>query len=480
MRNFGVDKARRRQRCGSRRRAPSTTRWCAPTRRPTPCCGAPSGQLVYGAQHPLALDSGGYPDAIRTMTPEDIRTFHDATYHLANMGMIGAFPSSMSLASVLDHTARDPRQGGRPRRGKVIERGRPAEAGGRRRPGRSEVVDYPYGDTTNPGPMMLAWPATRELDATERTLLELFLDAFAGDESTHALQEADRQQDARDRSRRERRVASASDRSGPAGATLGSSGVKADKLDDETIGDVRALVIAELDADREAARRRSRARRVRRARRRRASSICGAGSRSSSTRRRASAFAAPARRGCDHLHQLEQASGLQEVADAAARARRDRADPRRRRRIRGASGCSAWGLLDDAVRRRGAAEPGAARAARRRAQRSGSTPSSRGCRSSTAPRTRRRRSRATRRDYDAADASSSRTSAKARRAAAAGRDAADDARRRPRVRRPARSRGVPAFRATFDSMASARVQLAFRLDAVARGRPDVPRRVARR
>src|SRR5256885_1049885 len=52
-------------------------------------------QLVYGAQHPLALDSGGYPEAIRTMTPEDIRRFHDATYHLANMGMVGAFPSSM-------------------------------------------------------------------------------------------------------------------------------------------------------------------------------------------------------------------------------------------------------------------------------------------------------------------------------------------------------------------------------------------------
>jgi hypothetical protein len=39
------------------------------------------------------------------MTPADIRTFHDATYHLANMGMIGAFPSKISLASVLDHTA---------------------------------------------------------------------------------------------------------------------------------------------------------------------------------------------------------------------------------------------------------------------------------------------------------------------------------------------------------------------------------------
>src|SRR5258706_388043 len=28
-------------------------------------------QLVYGSQHPLAYESGGYPDAIRTMTPQD-------------------------------------------------------------------------------------------------------------------------------------------------------------------------------------------------------------------------------------------------------------------------------------------------------------------------------------------------------------------------------------------------------------------------
>lgn len=63
------------------------------------------GQLTYGAQHPLAFESGGLPAAIRTMVPDDIRRFHDATYHLANMGMVSAFPASMALASVLDHTS---------------------------------------------------------------------------------------------------------------------------------------------------------------------------------------------------------------------------------------------------------------------------------------------------------------------------------------------------------------------------------------
>src|SRR5262245_59137728 len=63
-----------------------------------------AGRLVYGPKHPLALTSGGTPDAIRDMTPKDIRTFHAAAYHLANMGMIGAFPSSMALGDILDHT----------------------------------------------------------------------------------------------------------------------------------------------------------------------------------------------------------------------------------------------------------------------------------------------------------------------------------------------------------------------------------------
>jgi len=139
-------------------------------------------RMVYGAQHPLAFESGGYPDAIRTMTPEDIRTFHAATYHLANMGMVAAFPSSMSLASVLDRTAAvlDKEAG---RTGKVLgEADVPKPAGAVA--AAIEVAEYPYGDTTSPSPLALAWPARRDLALADRTLLDLFLDAFGGDEST--------------------------------------------------------------------------------------------------------------------------------------------------------------------------------------------------------------------------------------------------------------------------------------------------------
>src|SRR5687768_6023997 len=51
-----------------------------------------AGHLIYGTEHPLALNSGGEPSGIRTMKPEDIRNFHKNSYYLANMGTIVSFP----------------------------------------------------------------------------------------------------------------------------------------------------------------------------------------------------------------------------------------------------------------------------------------------------------------------------------------------------------------------------------------------------
>lgn len=140
-------------------------------------------QLVYGAQHPLSFEAGGYPDAIRTMTPEDIRAFHAANYHLANMGMIAAFPKAVALADVL-HRTDDVLAAANHRTGKVV-----SEADLPRPPAppaqKVQIVDYPFGDATSPSPAMLVWPALpRELDHGESTLRALFLGAIAGDEST--------------------------------------------------------------------------------------------------------------------------------------------------------------------------------------------------------------------------------------------------------------------------------------------------------
>ncbi|HEY5926875.1 MAG TPA: hypothetical protein VIV11_34550 [Kofleriaceae bacterium] len=203
-----------------------------------------AGRLVYGAKHPLAMTSGGAPDAIREMTPEHIRTFHAAAYHLANMGLIGAFPSSMKLPDVLDETAKVlTKVAGR--KGKVMsEADLPKPEGAP--PGTIKVVDYPYATTTNPGPMMFVWPAARDLDPAEHTLLGLFLDAFAGDESTTLYKKLiDSKTRTMDIGASGVWSYSSNDQGQP--VYLGLSGVKPDKLDDKTVGEVRALVLAELD-----------------------------------------------------------------------------------------------------------------------------------------------------------------------------------------------------------------------------------------
>ncbi|HUJ62604.1 MAG TPA: hypothetical protein VLX92_29080 [Kofleriaceae bacterium] len=243
VRNFGVDKAPD----GTLRLEEKGTVYNEMVRTyesPEAALYRTAGQLVYGASHPLALESGGYPDAIRTMTPADIRAFHDAAYHLANMGMIGAFPSAMSLASVLDHTgAILGKEAGRT--GKVMTEAdlpRPAPAA----PGTVKVVDYPYNTASNPGPMLLAWPATRQLDDAERTLLGLFMDALAGDESTPLYKQLiDSKTRTIDLGASSLGTAVSTDQGQP--VFLEIDGVKPELLDDKTIEQVRAIVLAELD-----------------------------------------------------------------------------------------------------------------------------------------------------------------------------------------------------------------------------------------
>jgi hypothetical protein len=202
-----------------------------------------AGLLLYGPHHPLALESGGLPSALREMTSQDIRAFHDAAYHLANMGMIGAFPSSMALAEVLGETDKVlTHLAGR--KGKVMtEAELPKPAGAA--PGTIRVVDYPDATATSPGPILLAWPATRQLDLTERTLLGLFLDAFAGDESTTLYKKLiDSKTRVLDVGASGVWSMLSTDQGQP--VMLGLVGVKPDRLDAKTVADVRALVAAEL------------------------------------------------------------------------------------------------------------------------------------------------------------------------------------------------------------------------------------------
>lgn len=58
-------------------------------------------KLMYGKNHPLVNNSGGAPDVMRTMVPQDMWDFHKETHHLANLGSIVSMPSTVELEEFL-------------------------------------------------------------------------------------------------------------------------------------------------------------------------------------------------------------------------------------------------------------------------------------------------------------------------------------------------------------------------------------------
>jgi Zn-dependent M16 (insulinase) family peptidase len=142
-------------------------------------------QTVYGADHPLAMSSGGWPDSIREMKPEDIRKFHADNYRLGNMGMVASFPKEMPLGDVLARldaifNRLEPKQESRRFTSESdIPRPKPAPAGTIR------LVEYPHKNEQQPGWVLFAYPAQLTLDTKEKTLLSLFLSNVAGDPTTN-------------------------------------------------------------------------------------------------------------------------------------------------------------------------------------------------------------------------------------------------------------------------------------------------------
>ncbi len=141
--------------------------------------------LVYGREHPLAFNSGGETSGIRTMKPEDIRNFHKQNYYLANMGTIVAFPKSVPVDEALKRTDAildklEPE--GDTRKARSMADVPPPQASAA---GAIEIAEYPHKNDQQPSPIMFWWPATRNLDARDKLLLDLFLDNIAGDATTN-------------------------------------------------------------------------------------------------------------------------------------------------------------------------------------------------------------------------------------------------------------------------------------------------------
>lgn len=145
------------------------------------------GHAVYGTQHALSFNQGGEPAGIRTMTPADIRRFHAATHHLANMGTVAAFPKSVAIDGLLQRFNRvlmvdAPAAGAAPRRADSLDQ-LPKPAGDPE--GAFRLYEYPHFNEQQPSPVAVVWPASRSFDAGEQLLAELFFDNLAGDATSN-------------------------------------------------------------------------------------------------------------------------------------------------------------------------------------------------------------------------------------------------------------------------------------------------------
>lgn len=142
-------------------------------------------QMVYGSAHPMSFNAGGSPDGIRQMKPDDIKRYHEANYHLGNMGAVVSVPKEMSIEDVtrrLDaiFERTEPKS---VKREYMTDAKLPAKTPAA--PGTIRLVEFPNKNEQQPSQMLFAYPATLELDLKERLLLENFLTVFAGDANTN-------------------------------------------------------------------------------------------------------------------------------------------------------------------------------------------------------------------------------------------------------------------------------------------------------
>ena len=202
-------------------------------------------EMIYGKQHALSYVSGGTPEALRSLTPADIRKFHTEHYHLGNMGAIVSVPHEVPLANVLaslDATL-NRLQPQRLNQRVVREKDLPLPTPAPR--GQIRYIAYPNRNEKQPGPVRIVWPAERTFDIRERSLFELFLETFAGDPTTNLYK---RFIDSRTREidfGAQSVSAGFQEEEGHA-VTIAFGDVPVAKMNDADLSDIRARVIDEL------------------------------------------------------------------------------------------------------------------------------------------------------------------------------------------------------------------------------------------
>lgn len=142
------------------------------------------GRLLYGKAHPLSYNAGGLPSGIRELNAAEILKFHNDNYYLGNIGAIVSLSKTEKLNDVLNRMDKilnklNSESNHEDHVSKKLPPPHPATEG------EVALIKYPSQNSQQPGNMMLAFPPSLSLSATENLLLSNFLSVFAGDATTN-------------------------------------------------------------------------------------------------------------------------------------------------------------------------------------------------------------------------------------------------------------------------------------------------------
>ena len=149
--------------------------------------GRPMDVMLYGEKHPLSFISGGDPSAMRNMVPGDMWRFHKNYHHLSNMGAIVSIPEDISIDSFLKKMSHilTSCQSYPDSSSQIGMHGYVFPPVDMAPLGALQIVSYPSQNPADPGYVMYVWPTDLELDFAEKFMLRLFLETFAGGETSN-------------------------------------------------------------------------------------------------------------------------------------------------------------------------------------------------------------------------------------------------------------------------------------------------------
>ncbi|HJX85177.1 MAG TPA: hypothetical protein VJ723_12610, partial [Candidatus Angelobacter sp.] len=141
---------------------------------------------VLGQQSPLGFNSGGAPDDMRSVTPEEIRLFHDKYYRLGpGTGFIFSFPPQENVPDLLKRISREFQNfsgsGVAPRPSAIAEPKYPIHPSRDLVPG---IYPFPGPNAAAPGFVHFSWAPVRSNGLLDLKMLQLFSHALAGGEDS--------------------------------------------------------------------------------------------------------------------------------------------------------------------------------------------------------------------------------------------------------------------------------------------------------